>query len=188
LPFSAKILYVLIMITSARILIVVLVGVFASAASAYAEGATLRGQVSDSHGKPLPDAVIRVEGKEGSSKAKAVKTNPQGHYVSSGYGSGTFNIVLVMNGTVKAFIANVALEEGQTSTLNFELQGSKSVRPFTKGKHYVLAGAETGTNVGRWIEVDDKPTASAAAQTRSSAGGSNTMRRIQDTSGTNARQ
>lgn len=171
---------------SARFLIVS-VAALTSVSQLFAAGGTIRGVVKNADGKTISGANVTVKGRGGAADAKTVKTDEKGNYAATGYGDGTYNVILTVNGVRKAFIANVGVREGEVSTLNFELQGSAKARPYTKGKHYVLAEPETGSNLQRGIEVDDHPKQGPAAQERVARGGSDMIRHIQENAGTAGR-
>jgi len=143
------------MFTLSRISVVILFGLFFCGRSAWAAPCTLEGIVKDANGRPLSGAEIYIKGKEGSNFIKVVKTDTGGHYIYSGLGTGPYSVSLVVHETIKASITNVQMQTGETEKLNFELQKGAAAKPFTKGKHYVWIPVETGSHLGRWIEVDD---------------------------------
>jgi hypothetical protein len=123
-----------------------------------ASSATIEGVVTDEKGQQLPQAQIRVEGREGSGLNQLVRTDARGHYSVSGLSSGTFKVTLIVNGQVKASIANVLADVRQVEKLNFALKKSAVARPAAAGKHYVWVPSPTGTQLaGSWVEVNDDP-------------------------------
>jgi hypothetical protein len=153
------------MFTLLRSSAVILCGLVLLTSRAWAAGSTLEGIVKDANGAPLPGAQIRIEGKDGA-VVGALKTDAKGHYSQSGLGPGTYHVTLIVNGETKAVIANVEPRGGETEKLNFDLQKGKAVRPFAKGKHYVLVRDVTGTHLAHWIEVDDEGKMSVGMQER----------------------
>jgi hypothetical protein len=145
--------------TSLRSIALFLGGLLCLSANLYAAAsATVEGLVTDDKGHQLPQAQIRVEGREGSGLNEIVKTDARGHYSVSGLSNGTFKITLIVNGQVKACIANVRAEIGQVETLNFALSRSAAARPAAQGKHYVWVPAATGSQLaGSWVEINDDP-------------------------------
>jgi hypothetical protein len=161
------------------------VGVFALALSAVTASATvlaLAGTVIDAKGQPVSGAQISIEGIEGSAGAKVVRTDGKGHYSYSGLGEGTFKVTLSVNGTVKASIANVKINESNpTEHLDFAIRPGKAL-PQAQGKHYVWVPASTGSNLGSWMEVDDRrqPKVSKAATDRMERSGGRVVQQLQD--------
>ena len=127
--------------------------------NALAASATIEGMVTDDKGQALQQAQIRIEGREGSGLNQVIKTDGRGHYSYSGLSSGTFKVTLLVDGKVKASIANVMAEVGQTEKLNFSLKKSAAARPTAAGKHYVWVPSSTGSQLaGSWVEINDDPT------------------------------
>ena len=144
--------------TSLRPIALVLGGLLLLSTNLYASSATVEGVVTDEKGQQLQGAQIRVQGREGSGLNQLVQTDARGHYSVSGLSSGTFKVTLLVNGQVKASIANVLAEVGQSEKLNFALKKSAVARPAAAGKHYVWVPAATGSNLaGSWVEVNDDP-------------------------------
>jgi Carboxypeptidase regulatory-like domain len=144
---------------SLRPIALLLGGLLLLSANLYASAsATIEGYVMDEKGQLLPQAQIRVEGREGSGLNEVVRTDARGHYSVSGLSNGTFKITLIINGQIKACIANVRGEIGQVESLNFSLNKASAARPAATGKHYVWVPAPTGSQLaGSWVEVNDDP-------------------------------
>src|SRR5262245_37812692 len=83
-----------------------LVGFFFCAASAWAGPASIQGVVKDAQGKPIKNADVRVESKDGKQVFNTVKTDSQGRYTSKGLQPGVYRVSLVVNGAVKSAINN----------------------------------------------------------------------------------
>jgi hypothetical protein len=174
------------MIIPARTIALAVVGFALAAGNSWA--LALQGIVRDAAGRPLKDAEIRIEGREGS-EPRTARTDGKGRYRSTGLGEGTFNVSLVVNGAVKAAIANVRVWEGDPEQqLNFEMKTGR-VMPNARGKHYVWVKETTGTHLGgRWVEVDNKPaTFSSGQQQRMDSSGGDMVKKIQDYGGTAVR-
>ena len=139
-----------------RIAAVVFLALLFVAPTRATPNAALEGIVKDAKNQPLKGAEIRIQGRD-PSKIGIVHTDANGHYVYPMLEAGTYSVVLVANGSVKASISNVKTQVGVTETLNFGLQKAAAAKPFAKGKHYVWvpADTQTGTHVGRWIEAND---------------------------------
>jgi hypothetical protein len=143
---------------SLRPIALLLGGLLLLSANLYAtSSATIEGVVSDEKGQ-LRQAQIRVEGREGSGLNQLVRTDAQGHYSVTGLSSGTFKVTLIVDGQVKASIANVMAEVGQVEKLNFALKKASVAKPAAQGKHYVWVPSPTGSQLaGSWVELNDDP-------------------------------
>ena len=136
-----------------------LMGVFFCAASAWAGPASIQGIVKDAQRKPIKNADIRIESKDGKQLFNTVKTDSQGRYISQGLQPGVYRVSLVVNGAVKAAISNTKTKADQATELNFDLRPATAGQATTtqqKKKHMVWVPAGTGSHVGgRWVEVPD---------------------------------
>jgi hypothetical protein len=125
---------------------------------ARAASATIEGIVTDANSRPLPQAEVRIQGREGSGLNATIKTDSRGHYSYGSLSDGTFRVTLSVNGTVKASIANVTTQVGQTERLNFALTKIAAARPSAVGKHYIWVPTSTGSQLsGSWVEVNENP-------------------------------
>src|SRR5262245_23186125 len=144
-----------------------LMGFFICAASAWAGPASIQGIVRDAHGKPIKNADVRIDSKDGKQVFNTVKTDSQGRYISQGLQPGVYRVSLVVNGAVKAAIGNTKAKSDQTTQLNFDLKPVAAGQATTeqkKGKHMVWMPPATGSHTGgRWVEVDDNGSAGAGA-------------------------
>jgi hypothetical protein len=115
-------------------LILSLVGVLLVTFSVFAGTSVLEGVVKDATGRPIRGADVRIEAKNFS---KILKTDASGHYVTHGLTVGTYKVMLVINGQVKASILDAKTQLDKPTQLNFDLSG-KSVekvrRPAVYGK------------------------------------------------------
>ena len=133
-------------------LILSLVGVLLVPFSVYAGTSILEGIVKDPNGRPIKGADVRIEAKNFS---KIVKTDANGRYVCDGLGVATYKATLVINGQVKASIANAKTEAGKPAQLNFNLTGQTASAK--KHTHMVFMRPDVDTHIGggKWVEVDD---------------------------------
>ena len=133
-------------------LILSLVGVLLVPFSVYAGTSILEGIVKDPTGRPIKGADVRIEAKNFS---KIVKTDANGRYVCDGLGVATYKATLVINGQVKASIANAKTEAGKPAQLNFNLTGQTASAK--KHTHMVFMRPDVDTHIGggKWVEVDD---------------------------------
>ena len=139
-------------ITLPKSLILSLVGVLLVPFSVYAGTSILEGIVKDPTGRPIKGADVRIEAKNFS---KIVKTDANGRYVCDGLGVATYKATLVINGQVKASIANAKTEAGKPAQLNFNLTGQTASAK--KHTHMVFMRPDVDTHIGggKWVEVDD---------------------------------
>ena len=118
-------------------LILSLVGVLLVTFSVFAGTSVLEGVVKDASGRPIKGADVRIEAKNFS---KILKTDASGHYVTDGLAVGTYKVMLVINGQVKALILEAKTQLDKPTQLNFDLSG-KSVekvrRPAVYGKDFM---------------------------------------------------
>jgi hypothetical protein len=113
----------------------------------------LEGVVKDANGRPVKGADVRIESQNFS---KIVKTNANGRYVCNGLGVATYKATLMVNGQVKASIANAKTQAGKPTELNFSLTGQTA--PAKKHTHMVFVRPDIDTHIGgggSWVEVDD---------------------------------
>src|SRR5438477_9667211 len=130
--------------------------------------ATLQGDVKDSKGQAVAGAEVHIQAKDGSNLQKIVRTDANGHYVVSKLPNTDYEVVLFINGAIKASINNTKTFTDKPTQLDFKLSGQYAVnKPAKKHTHMVYVPAETGSNLsGRWVEVDDNAgTAAATAGT-----------------------
>jgi hypothetical protein len=142
-----------------------LIGLFVSAASAWAGASFLQGIVKNPNGQPVKDAEIRIEAKSAGNLATTAKTDANGRYTSSALPVGMYQVTLLVNGAVKASINNAKTRADRPTELNFELKSAsvaQAIGSTKKAKHMVWVPPATGTHMGgRWVEVDDGTTAGA---------------------------
>jgi hypothetical protein len=104
-------------------IILSLVGVFLVTFSVFAGTSVLEGVVKDPAGRPIKGASVRIEGKNSS---KILRTDASGHYVADSLAVGTYKVVLVINGQVKASILDAKTHLGKPTQLNFDLSQKKA--------------------------------------------------------------
>ena len=124
-------------------LILSLVGVLLVTFSVFAGTSVLEGVVKDATGRPIKGADVRIEAKNFS---KILKTDASGHYVTHGLPVGTYKVMLVINGQVKASILDAKTQLDKPTQLNFDLS-AKSVekvrRPAVYGKDFMDISVST---------------------------------------------
>jgi len=133
---------------------------FFCAANAWAGTASIQGVVKDAQGKPIKNADVRVESRDGKQHFDTAKTDSQGRYISQGLQPGVYRVSLVVNGSVKAAISNTKAKSDQATQLNFDLKpataGQTAASTGVKKTHKVWVPASTGSHMGgRWVEEPD---------------------------------
>jgi hypothetical protein len=136
------------------------IGLVLCAASAWAGPSGIQGTVKDAKGQPIKGADVRIESKDGRQHFNTVKTDAKGRYISQGLpAAGVYRVTLMVNGAVKASVANTKTKADQTTQLNFDLRPVPAAQVNAaekKGKHLVWMPATTGSHTGgRWVEVPD---------------------------------
>src|SRR5258707_3479367 len=164
-------------------------GLMISATAAWASPvgpATLQGYVKDSKGQAVDGAEVHIQAKDGSNLQKIVRTDATGHYVCPKLPQTDYEVVLFVNGAIKASINNTKTSATVPTQLDFKLTGQVATnKPGKKHTHMVYVPAETGSNLsGRWVEVDDNAGSAAAAAGTGhiDRGGNDMLRHVQTAS------
>src|SRR6478752_5364408 len=124
-----------------------LMGFLVCAASAWAGPASIQGIVKDAQGKPIKGADVRIQSQNGKQLFNTVKTDSQGRYISQGLQPGVYRVSLIVNGAVRASIANTSTKSNQATQLNFGLKPVSAGQASTvqkTGKHMVWMPPSTG--------------------------------------------
>src|SRR5437762_2648735 len=143
-------------------------GLLISAVAAWAAQpvgpARLEGDVKDAKGQPVTGAEVHLRGNDGTGE-RIVKTDQNGHYGIGKLPVTDYEVVLFVNGTIKASLNSMKVFSDKPTLQNFKLTGQYAAnKPAKKHTHMVYVPAETGSNLsGRWVEVDDT-TGAAGAQ------------------------
>src|SRR5438128_4078539 len=133
-------------------LILSLVGVLLVMFSVFAGTSVLEGVVKDASGHPIKGADVRIEAKNFS---KILKTDVSGHYVTDGLAVGTYKVMLVINGQVKALILEAKTQLDKPTQLNFDLSGKRASAKKHTRMVWIPSDINTRIGGGRWVEVDD---------------------------------
>jgi hypothetical protein len=151
-----------------------LMGLVICAVNAWAGPASIQGIVKDAQGKPIKNADIRVESRDGRQVFGTTKTDSQGRYVSQGLQPGVYRVSLVVNGAVKAAINNTKARADQATQLNFDLKPATAGQATTtqqKKTHKVWVPAGTGSHMGgRWVEEPDEGSAPGTLNVKRATG------------------
>jgi hypothetical protein len=126
--------------------------------------ARIQGVVKDSKAQPVAGAEVHIQAKDGSGLQKVVRTDSTGQFGVSNLPVTDYEVVLFVNGKIKASLSNTKVFGDKPTEVNFNLTGqyaaNKSVKKHT---HMVYVPSETGSNLsGRWVEVDDSGDNAAA--------------------------
>src|ERR1043166_2732083 len=104
-------------------LILALIGVLLVTFNVFAGTSVLEGVVKDATGRPIKGADVRIEAKNFS---KIVQTDARGHYVTDSLAVGTYRVMLVINGQVKASVPDAKTQLGKATQLNFDLSQKRA--------------------------------------------------------------
>ena len=140
--------------------------VLVSAVAAWASPtgpARMQGVVKDTKGNPIAGAEVHIQAKDGSGLQKIIRTDVDGNYGVSNLPVTDYEVVLFVNGQVKASLTNQHVFGNKPTQLDFKLTGQYAANMQKKHTHMVYVPAETGSNLsGHWVEVDDVTGAGAA--------------------------
>jgi len=150
--------------------------------------ARIQGVVKDSNSQPVAGAEVHIQAKDGSGLQKIARTDVNGQYGVSNLPVTDYEVVLFVNGQIKASLNNQKVFSNKPTQMDFKLTGQYAVnKPAKKHTHMVYVPAETGSNLsGRWVEVDDNAGSAAAAAGTGHVdkGGNAMLRQLQSNSGT----
>jgi hypothetical protein len=134
-------------------------------------------------------AEVHLRGSDGSGE-RIVRTDQTGHYGIGKLPVTDYEVILFVNGTIKASLKNVKVFSDKPTLQDFKLTGQYAVnKPAKKHTHMVYVPAETGSNLsGRWVEVDDNAGSAAAAAGTGhiDRGGNAMLRQLQSASGSSS--
>ncbi|HYR22505.1 MAG TPA: carboxypeptidase-like regulatory domain-containing protein [Chthoniobacterales bacterium] len=125
--------------------------------------ARMEGDVKDSKSQPVAGAEVHLRSADGSGE-RIVKTDQTGHYGIGNLPVTDYDVILLVNGQVKASLTSIKVFSYKPTLQNFKLTGQYAANIQKKHTHMVYVPAETGSNLsGRWVEVDDQAGVAAAA-------------------------
>jgi hypothetical protein len=125
--------------------------------------ARIQGMVTDSNKNPVAGAEVHLSAKDGSNLQKIVRTDSGGQFGVSNLPVTEYEVVLFVNGQIKATLTNQHVFPNKPTQVDFKLTGKFAANNPKKHTHMVYVPAETGSNLsGRWVEVDDASGAGAA--------------------------
>jgi len=165
-----------------------LVSALATLASTPVGPARIQGVVKDSKGQSVAGAEVHIQAKDGSGLQKIVRTDAGGNYGVGKLPVTDYEVILFVNGQIKASISNTRAFPNKPTQLDFKLTGQYTANNQKKHTHMVYVPAETGSNLGgRWVEVDDATGSSSAATAGANAidrGGSQMLKQLTRNTGT----
>lgn len=153
----------------AHLLRISFVGLLAVAVTAWASStpvgpSSVQGDVKDSKGQPVAGAELHIRAKDGTGFYRIAHTDASGRYGVSKLPNTDYEVILFLNGSIKASINNTKTFANKPTQLDFKLTGQYTANKPRKHTHMVYVPAETGSNLGgRWVEVEDNTDISAAA-------------------------
>jgi hypothetical protein len=125
--------------------------------------ARIQGTVTDSSKNPIAGAEVHITAKDGSGLQKIVRTDSNGQFGVSSLPITDYEVVLFVNGQIKASLTNQHVFGNKPTLVDFKLTGKYVANAKKKHTHMVYVPAETGSNLsGRWVEVDDNSGAGAS--------------------------
>src|SRR6266702_1022117 len=114
---------------------------------------TLQGDVKDSKGQSVAGAEVHIQAKDGSNLQKIVRTDANGPYVCPKLPQTDYEVVLFVNGAIKASINNTKTSATVPTQLDFKLTGQYATsKPAKKHTHMVYVPAEAGNATVRAVQ------------------------------------
>ena len=165
---------------------VLAVAVTAGASSTPVGPSSVQGDVKDSKGQPVAGAELHIRAKDGTGFYRIAHTDASGRYAVSKLPNTDYEVILFLNGSIKASIKNTKTFANKPTQLDFKLTGQYASNKTKKHTHMVYVPAETGSHLGgRWVEVEDNSDIGAAAAGANSLqrAGNATVRAVQSNSG-----
>jgi Carboxypeptidase regulatory-like domain len=148
---------------------------------------TIQGVVRDSKAQPIAGAELHIQAKGGTDLAKTVRTDASGRYIASRLPNTDYEVVLFVNGSLKASINNTKTLANKPTQLDFKLTSQFAANKLVKKHtHMVYVPAETGSHLGgHWVEVDDNGdnAGAFAGSANVKKGNSSTIKGFQTNSG-----
>ena len=136
-------------------------GLMISAVAAWAAPvgpATLQGDVKDSKLQPVAGAEVHIQAKDGSGLQKIIRTDSTGNFGVSNLPITDYEVVLFVNGQIKATLTNQHVFGNKPTQTDFKLTGKYAANAQKKHTHMVYMPPDIDSHIGggRWVEVDDK--------------------------------
>lgn len=132
---------------------------------AFAQTASLEGEVKGEDGKPLKDALIRLERKDIKGSYK-VKTNKKGQWFHAGLPLGTYDISCEVEGKVVDTVKGVRTRLGDPLPVNFDLAKMASQR---KAMEQAASSGQVTEEMSREMSKEQREALEKAAKERAAA-------------------
>jgi len=133
--------------------------------SAFAQTASLEGEVKGEDGKPLKDALIKLERKDIKGSYK-VKTNKKGQWFHAGLPLGTYDILCEVEGKVVDQVKGVRTRLGDPQPVNFDLSRMAAQRA---AMEKAAATGQVTEELSREMSKEQKEALEKAAKERAAA-------------------
>src|ERR1700722_16013451 len=101
------------------------VGLLLLSIPAFAQTTIIEGIVKDPDGKPLPNAVVKID-RTDIKGSYPVKTDKKGHYGHYGLPMGTFDVTVLVDGQVKDMMKGVRPTPGMPANVDFNLKAAQA--------------------------------------------------------------
>jgi uncharacterized surface anchored protein len=146
--------------------------------------ARIQGVVKDAKGQAISGAEVHISSKDGSGFQKIIRTDSGGNYGISNLPVTDYEVVLFVNGQIKASLNNQKVFPNKPTQMDFNLTGKYAANTTPKKHtHMVYQPAETGSHLGgHWVEVDDNTGAPQSGEVKHLGG--EAARSFQRNSGT----
>ena len=132
-------------------IVLILTGALVLVPSAFAQVASLQGNILGTDGRPLQRAKVRIEAKDKASAPITTITGSSGRYLFAELPAGVYRLSILEGGAVK-FSVNIKMR-GEKARIDFDLSPSVG----KKIRNYVWVLGRTGSNVaGRWVEREGR--------------------------------
>lgn len=132
---------------------------------AMAQTASLEGEVKGEDGKPLKDALIKLERKDIKGSYK-VKTNKKGQWFHAGLPLGTYDVSLEVDGKVADTVKGVRTRLGDPLPVNFDLSKMAAQR---KAMEQAASTGKVTEEMSREMSKEQKEALEKAAKERAAA-------------------
>jgi tetratricopeptide (TPR) repeat protein len=132
---------------------------------AMAQTASLEGEVKGEDGKPLKDALIKLERKDIKGSYK-VKTNKKGQWFHAGLPLGTYDVSLEVEGKVADTVKGVRTRLGDPLPVNFDLSKMAAQR---KAMEQAASTGQVTEEMSREMSKEQKEALEKAAKERAAA-------------------
>jgi hypothetical protein len=134
-----------------RLFFAVGLGTSLATGAVFAGTPTIEGIVKDSSGHTVKGASVWIQSNGPSKFSKVVKTDGNGRYLCPGLNTGSYRVAVLVNGSVKTAVVTAAAQPNKPTDVNFTV----NERIHAGKTHMVWIPSETGSHIGRWVEVDE---------------------------------